>query len=135
MKERWNMSDEARYIELKITEKPESAEDDSEGDGVYIKTTFETPSNHVDYSKNIFEGNYLVIETKFIGSWDWTEEELCMVCKLPLKRSHHDEDIVKCPYCGAKAHKKHLFDWLRIRNSCPFCRRELSKRSVLYLDS
>ncbi|MFX1518823.1 MAG: hypothetical protein ACFFCD_02715 [Promethearchaeota archaeon] len=128
------MYDEPHYVELKTTEKPESAEEDSEGDGIYVKTAFEMLSNHIDYSKNNFGGNYLVIETKFIGSWDWTEEELCMVCKLPLKRSHH-ADIVKCPYCGVKAHKTHLFDWLRIRNACPFCRRELSKRAVLYLES
>ena len=125
---------EHHYIELIITEKPEDNEEESQGDGIYITTTFDTISNNIDHSKSVFDGNYLVLETKFVGSYDWTEEEFCMVCKLPIKRSENAE-IVKCPYCGTKAHKKHLFEWLKIRNACPFCRRELSKRSVLYMES
>ncbi len=126
------MQDVPHYIELKTTEKPEDVEKDIEDDSVYIETKLETLSNHVDYSKNAFDGNYLVLQTKFVGSWDWTEEESCMVCKLPLERSH--AGIVKCPYCGTRAHKKHLFDWLKIRKACPFCRRELSERSVLHIE-
>ncbi len=121
------MNNDPHYIELRTTEKSESVEKSIEGDGVYIETIFKTHSNHVDFSTNIFDGNYVALETRFIGSWDWTEEELCMVCKLPLKHT----GIVQCPYCGTKAHKKHLREWLKIRKACPFCRRELSERTVL----
>ena len=126
------MQDVPHYIELKTTEKPEDVEKDIEDDSVYIETKLETLSNHVDYSKNAFDGNYLVLETKFVGSYDWTEEEFCMVCKLPIKGSH-DTGIVKCPYCGIKAHKKHLFEWMKIRKVCPFCRRDISRRSILHV--
>ena len=120
------------YIELIITEKPEDVEEDFQGDGIYFTTTFDTVTNNIDHSKSVFDGKYLVIETKFVGSYDWTEEEFCMVCKLPIKRSYN-EGIVKCPYCGIKAHKKHLFEWMRIRKVCPFCRREISERTILHV--
>ena len=120
------------YIELIITEKPEDAEQDFQSDGIYVTTKFEMISDSIDHSKSVFDGNYLVLETKFVGSYDWTEEELCMVCKLPITRLY-DAEIVKCPYCGMKAHKKHLFEWMKIRKVCPFCRREISSRSILHV--
>ena len=32
-------------------------------------------------------------------------------------------------------HKTHLFEWLKIRKVCPFCRRELSRRSIPHVKS
>ncbi len=123
---------EPHYIELIITEKPEDDEEDFQADGIYITTTFDTISNNIDHSTSVFDGNNLILETKFVGSYDWTEEEFCMVCKLPIKHSYN-AGIVKCPYCGIKAHKQHLFEWMRIRKVCPFCRREISERTILHV--
>jgi hypothetical protein len=123
---------ELHYIELILAEKPEGAEQDLQVDGNYVKTIFETISDNINHSKSVFDGNYLVLETKFVGSYDWTEDELCMVCKLPITRSH-DASVVQCPFCGLKAHKKHLFEWMKIRKMCPYCRREISERSILHV--
>jgi hypothetical protein len=52
-------------------------------------------------------------------------EEECMVCKLELSEG---EDVVWCPHCGNPAHKTHLLEWIRMRNTCPICGKHLSEQ-------
>jgi hypothetical protein len=51
--------------------------------------------------------------------------EECMVCNLEL---NENDDVVWCPHCGDPAHKTHLLEWIRMRNTCPICGKHLSEQ-------
>ena len=43
---------------------------------------------------------------------------------------------LKCPICEAKAHKEHLTDWVRMKHTCPVCKKHLnvSSTGVIFMD-
>ncbi|MFX0092085.1 MAG: hypothetical protein ACFFBD_10020, partial [Candidatus Hodarchaeota archaeon] len=47
----------------------------------------------------------------------------CSVCKMKITDS---EDHYICPHCSSPAHYSHLAEWLKIRGTCPVCRKKIS---------
>ncbi|MCP4761249.1 MAG: hypothetical protein GY870_05675, partial [archaeon] len=33
---------------------------------------------------------------------------------------------LQCPICEAKAHSEHLKEWVKMKNSCPVCKKPLT---------
>jgi len=57
----------------------------------------------------------------------------CAVCG---KNIEIFDEVTGCPRCQAKAHKDHLTDWVRMKHSCPVCKKALnvSGTGVIFLD-
>ena len=47
----------------------------------------------------------------------------CAVCGKPIEI--FDSEI-QCPICEAKGHSDHLKDWIRMKSSCPVCKKALT---------
>jgi predicted RNA-binding Zn-ribbon protein involved in translation (DUF1610 family) len=50
----------------------------------------------------------------------------CMVCNLEINKN---EEALWCPFCGNKAHKAHMLEWLHVKNYCPMCHRQLDEHN------
>ena len=50
-------------------------------------------------------------------------EENCSVCRTKISDV---KSFVRCPECGSPAHYSHLAEWLKIRGSCPVCRKKIT---------
>ena len=46
----------------------------------------------------------------------------CAVCGKPIEI--FDSEL-QCPICEAKAHSDHFKDWIRMKSSCPVCKKAL----------
>lgn len=57
----------------------------------------------------------------------------CSVCG---KNIEIFDEVTGCPICEAKAHKEHLIDWVRMKHTCPVCKKSLnvSSTGVVFLD-
>ncbi|MHA1195670.1 MAG: hypothetical protein ACTSRH_06575 [Promethearchaeota archaeon] len=57
----------------------------------------------------------------------------CAVCG---KNIEIFDEVAGCPLCGAKAHKDHMIDWIRLKHSCPVCKKALnvSSSGVIFID-
>ncbi len=57
----------------------------------------------------------------------------CSVCG---KNIEIFDELTGCPICEAKAHKDHLIDWVRMKHSCPVCKKALnvSSTGVIFID-
>lgn len=57
----------------------------------------------------------------------------CSVCG---KNIEIFDEVTGCPICEAKAHKDHLTDWVRMKHTCPVCKKSLSVSStgVIFID-
>ncbi|MFX0035848.1 MAG: hypothetical protein ACFE9I_09445 [Candidatus Hermodarchaeota archaeon] len=57
----------------------------------------------------------------------------CSVCG---KNIEIFDELTGCPICEAKAHKDHLIDWVRMKHTCPVCKKSLnvSSSGVIFLD-
>ncbi len=51
----------------------------------------------------------------------------CSVCG---KNIEIFDELNGCPICEAKAHKDHLTDWVRMKHTCPVCKKSLSVSST-----
>ncbi|MBY9007567.1 MAG: hypothetical protein KGD63_12505 [Candidatus Lokiarchaeota archaeon] len=51
----------------------------------------------------------------------------CSVCG---KNIEIFDDVSGCPLCGAKAHKDHLLDWIKMKHNCPICKKSLDLSSI-----
>lgn len=51
-----------------------------------------------------------------------SEDYLCMVCKLTIRKN---QLVVMCPFCQSYFHKEHFYDWLKIADDCPVCNSRL----------
>ena len=49
-----------------------------------------------------------------------TKEQQCMVCFQPVY-----ENAVECPFCEHLFHLKHLIDWIKENERCPYCKTTL----------
>ncbi len=47
----------------------------------------------------------------------------CSVCGKGLDLF---DELASCPLCDALAHKEHLYEWVKMRNSCPVCKKGIS---------
>jgi len=57
----------------------------------------------------------------------------CSVCG---KNIEIFDEVTGCPICEAKAHREHLTDWVRMKHTCPVCKKSLnvSSTGVIYID-
>lgn len=60
------------------------------------------------------------------------ESVQCSVCKLPIS---FGVDTAKCPHCENIAHNEHLFEWIKVKGSCPVCQRHLKADDIKPSDS
>jgi hypothetical protein len=53
----------------------------------------------------------------------------CSVCGKPIEI--FDSEL-QCPICEAKAHSDHFKDWIRMKSSCPVCKKalKLNKKEI-----
>ncbi len=64
----------------------------------------------------------LNVEKKAIGL-NTVSNTKCSVCGKGL--NIFDEQS-SCPLCNAPAHKEHLREWVKMRNTCPVCKKEIT---------
>ncbi len=57
----------------------------------------------------------------------------CSVCG---KNIEIFDEVNGCPICDAKAHKDHLTDWVRMKHTCPVCKKTLnvSSTGVIFIE-
>ena len=72
---------------------------------------------------------YVIRSIKTVARWDWTKKAMhkCVVCNLVIKPGQLK---VQCPFCKKFAHQDHLFEWLKSRGTCPYCKKRLDRRNV-----
>jgi len=67
-------------------------------------------------------GSSTVSQTSLLSTEDDLEEN-CSVCRTKISDV---TSLVRCPECGSPAHYPHLAEWLKIRGSCPVCRKKIT---------
>ena len=57
----------------------------------------------------------------------------CSVCGKSIEIF---DEVTGCPICEAKAHKEHLSDWVRMKHTCPVCKKALnvSSTGIIFFD-
>ena len=57
----------------------------------------------------------------------------CAVCGKGIEIF---DEVIGCPLCETKAHKDHMIDWVRMKHSCPVCKKSLnvSSSGVIFID-
>ncbi|MBY8984435.1 MAG: hypothetical protein KGD65_05180 [Candidatus Lokiarchaeota archaeon] len=57
----------------------------------------------------------------------------CSVCG---KNIEIFDEVTGCPICEAKAHKDHLTDWVKMKQTCPVCKKSLnvSSTGVIFIE-
>ena len=57
----------------------------------------------------------------------------CSVCGKSIEIF---DEVNGCPICEAKAHKDHLTDWVRMKHTCPVCKKSLnvSSTGVIFIE-
>lgn len=62
-----------------------------------------------------------------------TSNSKCAVCNKDIEIF---DEIGSCPLCGAEGHKEHMVDWIRMKHSCPVCKKSLnvSSTGVIFID-
>ncbi|MHA2038348.1 MAG: hypothetical protein ACW972_09125 [Promethearchaeota archaeon] len=57
----------------------------------------------------------------------------CSVCGKSIEIF---DEVTGCPICEAKAHKDHLTDWVRMKQTCPVCKKSLnvSSTGVIFIE-
>lgn len=56
-----------------------------------------------------------------------TCQELLLTCSVCLLNINYNESILTCPHCDSPAHRDHLREWLKIKNTCPYCKQKISE--------
>lgn len=56
------------------------------------------------------------------------EKDVCMICKLFLKKS---DTILQCPACESLYHQDHLLSWIKTKKKCPVCGQVLLKEKTI----
>lgn len=57
------------------------------------------------------------------------ESVKCSVCGKGIQIF---DEILACPLCNSKAHADHLVEWIKMRQSCPICKKPLALDSNDY---
>lgn len=57
----------------------------------------------------------------------------CSVCG---KKIEIFDEVTSCPICGAKGHKDHVIDWIKMKHTCPACKKsvDVSSSGVIFQD-
>ncbi|MCF2144179.1 MAG: hypothetical protein K9W42_10795 [Candidatus Heimdallarchaeota archaeon] len=55
-------------------------------------------------------------------------QPVCIVCKRSI---YGNEEWVRCPECGALAHKVHLLEWSKTIGTCPNCKKKLNPEKLV----
>jgi endogenous inhibitor of DNA gyrase (YacG/DUF329 family) len=67
---------------------------------------------------------------QFPGSVPQTSEPMVTVdqgeCSICGKNLAAEAQVLRCPYCSARAHQRHFLKWLRENVHCPRCRKPLT---------
>lgn len=56
------------------------------------------------------------------------KQQRCMVCKQFIGQ---EELYNSCPHCKQLAHRNHLLEWLKVKGTCPYCKRNLQPSDVV----
>ncbi|MFW9984939.1 MAG: RING finger domain-containing protein [Candidatus Odinarchaeota archaeon] len=72
-------------------------------------------------------GRFEISSVKEIGRWDWTASAKCIVCGLLIRDG---QQMVYCPSCGNPAHYAHLAEWVKVKGTCPICRKRVNLRKL-----
>ncbi len=51
------------------------------------------------------------------------ESVKCSVCGKGIQIF---DEVLACPLCNSKAHSEHLVEWVKMRSSCPICKKPLT---------
>ena len=57
--------------------------------------------------------------------------DICNVCRRQITLEDHQ--VAQCPFCANKFHLSHIQEWLKLRGTCPICRRTV-KGEILIPD-
>ncbi|NHI93149.1 MAG: hypothetical protein EAX96_11655 [Candidatus Lokiarchaeota archaeon] len=71
-----------------------------------------------------------ITSIKKVANWDWSAYIKCIVCNLPIKKEHLS-NALKCPHCNGIAHSDHLIEWIKMKGTCPYCRKRLGRSKLL----
>jgi len=57
----------------------------------------------------------------------------CAVCGKDIEIF---DEVSGCPLCDAKGHRDHMVDWIRMKHSCPVCKKSLnvSSKGVIFIN-
>ena len=72
------------------------------------------------FPKKSYRTLYKISRRKILPVNDDYEEDICIICLLPIKYKY----LVYKTNCNHTFHKKCLHEWLCINKSCPICRNE-----------
>ncbi|MFX1562415.1 MAG: RING finger domain-containing protein [Promethearchaeota archaeon] len=70
---------------------------------------------------------FIITSIKEIGEWKWTTSEKCIVCGLQIREG---QEQVFCPNCGNPAHYSHLAEWVKVKGTCPICRKNIQMKRL-----
>jgi len=64
---------------------------------------------------------------------DSASKSRCAVCGKPIEIF---DEVAGCPLCDSKSHKDHLIDWVKMKHSCPVCKKSLnvSSKGIIFID-
>ncbi|MHA1866943.1 MAG: hypothetical protein ACTSVB_05285 [Candidatus Heimdallarchaeaceae archaeon] len=55
-------------------------------------------------------------------------QPLCIICNGLIKKG---QDLLECPNCENVGHKEHMLKWISIKEECPICKTQISKRNLV----
>jgi len=55
-------------------------------------------------------------------------QPLCIICNGLIKRG---QEVLECPNCENVGHKEHMRKWISIKEECPICKTQISKRNLI----
>ena len=94
--------------------------DDSEGTVFCVDTRNEL--KQINPSEENTENITLDIKKETIKI-STASKSKCSVCGKPIEIF---DEVAGCPICEAKAHREHIVDWVRMKHSCPICKKALN---------
>jgi len=83
-------------------------------------------------------GNETQESSAEISEWAKSIEEAisgdkCIICLQEFDLKEEDKlEVSVCPHCNYAGHPKHFDTWLEKRTSCPMCREEVTKKTVVH---
>jgi len=60
-----------------------------------------------------------------------TCQELLFTCSVCLLNIDQGTPILLCPHCNSPAHPDHLREWLKIKNTCPYCKHKITEDKLI----
>ena len=89
-------------------------------DSKQAASSFRLRAKNIEIASTI--GSSAVSQTSSLITEDALEEN-CSVCRTKISDV---TSLIRCPECGSPAHYPHLAEWLKIRGSCPVCRKKIT---------